>query len=165
LNIYHASNEISSLPLNRFRFVTPRQIRGTGAFTLIELMMVIAIISILAAFAVGGFRFYVKKAYNVTLQHDLKNFAAIQEDYYVDNSRYFGGSGDYIQGGATLTGPLASAEFKFRPSTGVKIEIISGNGASPEGPPAFRARAVHEKASKRYTYDFVTDQMTEEENQ
>ncbi|MDO9585549.1 MAG: hypothetical protein Q7I93_03585, partial [Syntrophales bacterium] len=66
---------------------------------MIEIMLVIVIIGILVSIAISGFHFYIKKAYNVTVKHDLKNFVGAQENYYVDNNRYHGSSGDYIQGG------------------------------------------------------------------
>jgi prepilin-type N-terminal cleavage/methylation domain-containing protein len=162
LNAKYPISRISRLPSGSIR-VIPFKIGENNAFTLIELMMVIAIIAILAGFAVGGIRFYVKKAYNVTLQHDLKNFAAAQDNFFTDNNRYLGSTGDFIQGGDTPTGTIVFPEVNFRPSNGVKIEIISGDGATPQGPPAFTARATHEKASKRYAYNFATDEMTEEE--
>lgn len=161
---HYNSNRISPSALNYFRLVMPRQIRNKRAFSLVEIMVAIAIISILSGIAIGGFRFYIKKAYNVTIKHDLKNFIIIQKDFYTENNRYHGTDGDYIQGGDTVTGPLVSGEFKFRPSKGVKIEIISGDGANPEGPPAFTARSSHEKATKTFSYNFVTAEMTEGDN-
>jgi len=62
-----------------------------------------------------------------------------------------------------VTGSLVSFDFNFRPSDGVKNEIISGNGISSQGPPAFMARADHDKALKRSIYNFVTGQMTQED--
>ena len=136
---------------------------GEKAFTLVELLVVIGIIGILASIAIGSFSYYINRAYNVTIRQDLKYFATAQEDYFAGNSRYLGSSGDYILGGNPATGPLATSEFKARPSEGVRIEIISGHGAAPQGPPAFIARADHERATVRYSYNFATDQLTEED--
>ena len=57
-------------------------------FTLIELMIVIAIIGILAAIAIPQFSAYRKRAYNSAAQSDLKNFATAQEAYFVDEQTY-----------------------------------------------------------------------------
>ena len=57
-------------------------------FTLIELMIVIAIIGILAAIAIPQFSSYRKRAFNSAAQSDLKNTATAQEAYYVDNQAY-----------------------------------------------------------------------------
>lgn len=61
-------------------------------FTLIELMIVIAIIGILAAIAIPQFSAYRKRSYNSSAQSDVRNIATAQEAYYVDNSTYANGS-------------------------------------------------------------------------
>jgi type IV pilus assembly protein PilA len=62
--------------------------RDERGFTLIELMIVIAIIGILAAIAIPQFSSYRKRAYNSAAQSDLKNAATAEEAYFVDNSTY-----------------------------------------------------------------------------
>jgi type IV pilus assembly protein PilA len=57
-------------------------------FTLIELMIVIAIIGILAAIAIPQFSAYRKRSYNAAAQSDLRNAATAQEAYYVDEETY-----------------------------------------------------------------------------
>jgi prepilin-type N-terminal cleavage/methylation domain-containing protein len=138
-------------------------LKGNRAFTLLEMVVVIAIIGILASIAISGFHYYMNKAYTVTVKHDLRNFVTAQEEYFAGNNRYLGATGDYIQGGNPVTGSLSSPEFKLYPADGVKIEITAGDGANPQGPPAFTAKADHVKATKRYYFNFVTAQMTEED--
>lgn len=57
-------------------------------FTLIELMIVIAIIGILAAIAIPQFSNYRVRAYNSTAKEDLRNAATAQETYFTDIRSY-----------------------------------------------------------------------------
>ena len=53
-------------------------------FTLIELMIVIAIIGILAAIAIPQFREYRKRGYNATANADIKNLYTSAQAYFSD---------------------------------------------------------------------------------
>jgi len=57
-------------------------------FTLIEVMIVAAIIAILAAIAIPQLSVHRTKSYNTAAVSDLKNAAIAQEAYYVDNRQY-----------------------------------------------------------------------------
>jgi len=67
-----------------------RKLRGSNekGFTLIELMIVIAIIGILAAIAIPNFVSYRQRSYNSSAQSDVKNAMTTQEAYFVDNAIY-----------------------------------------------------------------------------
>lgn len=138
-----------------------RRIHNNKAFTLIELLMVIIILVILAAIAVGVANVHLKKAYRITAMHDLKGFVEAQENYYSANNHYFGSAGDFIEGGNPPVGPLYKPEFPFRPSDGVRIEIISGDGQQSPRSPGFKVESRHKKITTTYVYDFSTGQTTE----
>ena len=57
-------------------------------FTLIELMIVIAIIGILAAIAIPQFSAYRARSFNSAAMSDLRNAMGAQEAYHVDNQGY-----------------------------------------------------------------------------
>ncbi|MDQ6998624.1 MAG: prepilin-type N-terminal cleavage/methylation domain-containing protein, partial [Mariprofundus sp.] len=57
-------------------------------FTLIELMIVVAIIGILAAIAIPQFSSYRIKAFNAAAQSDMRTLQTVFEVFFNDNSVY-----------------------------------------------------------------------------
>ncbi|RLB09530.1 MAG: pilus assembly protein [Deltaproteobacteria bacterium] len=65
-----------------------KMFKNKKGFTLIELMIVIAIIGILAAIAIPQFAKYRTRAYNSAALSDLKNFQTEMEAQYSENQQY-----------------------------------------------------------------------------
>ena len=84
-------------------------------FTLIELMIVIAIIGILAAIAIPQFNAYRKRSYNSSAVADLRNAATAQEAYFVDESTYCSSTSTLI---GTTYGLYLSEKVVFGISAG-----------------------------------------------
>ena len=109
-------------------------------FTLIELMIVIAIIGILAAIAIPQFSAYRKRSYNSAAQSDVRNIATTQEAYYVDESRYgndysalTGSSYGYFQSNNVTVGTTGSQSnytVTGYHSSGDKTYSLSGPGGT-----------------------------------
>jgi type IV pilus assembly protein PilE len=57
-------------------------------FTLIEIMIVVAIIGILASIAIPSYRDYVMRAYIVEATSELSSRRALMEQFYQDNRTY-----------------------------------------------------------------------------
>jgi len=111
-------------------------------FTLIELMIVIAIIGILAAIAIPQFSAYRQRSYNSAAQSDIRNIATAQEAYYVDNSIYCNSTAlltptyGYMPSGnvnVTITADLTEYEITGFHTSGSRTYTLSGPGGTISG--------------------------------
>lgn len=110
-----------------------RMMKKNEGFTLIELMIVIAIIGILAAIAIPQFSAYRQRSYNSAANADLRNAATAQEAYYVDFMTY-----------TTVEAALVGTYGLFT-SRGVVFTINSANTSS------YNMQAHHSSGNRTYS--------------
>ncbi len=108
-------------------------------FTLIELMIVIAIIGILAAIAIPQFNAYRNRAFNSAALADLRNAMGAQEVYYVNHLVYANSANNLIgtygltssqNVSLTLNGSLAGYTLTSYHSSGDRTYTIRGPGGT-----------------------------------
>ena len=108
--------------------------KNEKGFTLIELMIVIAIIGILAAIAIPQFSAYRTRSFNAAATADIRNAATAQEAYFVDNQSYCGTP-------ATLTGATYGLYLSDNVTFAVTATTTSG----------YTMTTSHAKGDKTFT--------------
>jgi len=110
--------------------------KNLHGFTLIELMIVIAVIGILSGIAIPQYSLHRTRAFNAVAEADLRNAATAQEAYFIDH-------GTYCSVETNLIGPTYMLFF----SKGVIFEI------DPAGTDAFGyvMHARHDRGDTTFT--------------
>jgi len=115
--------------------VSKRKTKSTKkkGFTLIELLVVVAIVGILSAIAIPQFAAYRARAFNARVESDLRNAAAAQEAFFIDNNTYSSSETELVAAGLAV-------------SEGVSL-VIAGT------PTSFTITSSHLSATVTCTWD------------
>ena len=110
------------------------KITNQKGFTLIELMIVIAIIGILAAIAIPQFSAYRRKSYNAAAQSDLKNATTSQEAYYIDEQTY-----------ASAVASIIGTTYGLYTSQNVTVSVVASSATG------YTMKAFHSSGDKTWS--------------
>jgi len=111
-----------------------RERKTTGGFTIIELMVVVAIIGILAAIAIPGYIGYRLRAERSVAWTDLQALRLLEEQFYAENNFYV----DNCANAAAITAALPG----FSPDPDISTLYTYSIGAVGANPQTFTASAA-----------------------
>jgi type IV pilus assembly protein PilA len=96
-------------------------------FTLIELMVVVAIIGILAAIAIPQYSQYRVRSFNATAQSDLRNIMTAEEGYYAQEQTYVNlpATEGYLPSIPSLTGARISLNVCARVTSATILDFTA----------------------------------------
>ncbi len=115
--------------------------RRSLGFTLVEVMIVVAIVAILAAIAIPGYDYQVRKGHRSEAQTFMIELATREQQYLLDARKY-------AVGATAVTDLNESIPSKVATYYDIALETATG-GTTPDSPPTFRVRATPKVGSSQ----------------
>jgi len=130
-----------------------RNMMKQKGFTLIELMIVVAIIGILAAIAIPQFSAYRVKAFNSAAESDLRNMMTAEEATYADSQSYYPSTGNQAAlGGSTAATTILNNLTGAKVSKNVGFSIVGAAAGATSGS-SYSIYTGHSKGDTVYAGD------------
>lgn len=115
-------------------------------FTLVELLLVVAILGILSGVAVPAYRNYIDTARVTTVQNGLRSIYVQQQEYFSKNNRYYSTGGSCSDSTTTINTTLFSGN-KVLNNSYFRYCVLQSATTN------FTARAEEISGSRAYTLD------------
>jgi type IV pilus assembly protein PilE len=123
-------------------------------FSMIELMIVVVIISILAAIAIPSYRQYVMKGHRSEATRALQDIASRQENYYFSNNAYTSNLAD-LGASSSIAGAYFTVAIPSASSSDYEITATAqGTQTQDQGCTAF---TLHRSGAKESTGTATAD--------
>ncbi len=126
--------------------MTIRELQDAGGFTLLELMVVVAIVAILSAVAIPQYLNYQTSAFDARANSDLRNAANAEEAYFLGGGKYLACADAACEAGLP----------NFRRSATVEINITVDN----TGNPTWVGVASSDRGARTFTWESDGGGMT-----
>ena len=130
--------------------------KNEQGFTLVELLVTVAIIGILASIAIPQFSSYRERAYDSSALSDLRNIVTAQEAYYIDSETYH--SCTTTDCTANLPGYNVSGTVCVNASTAPGGQSFTANAGSFNGSDGPRGSI----SARSYSFDSAAGVFTED---
>ncbi len=108
-----------------FKAISKMKVRDERGFTLVELLIVIAIIAILAAIAIPQFAAYRARGIEASMVSDAKNAATQLEALFADDQSYAAANGGNCTQATPCTIQGQGSNITINASAGNTIRIVS----------------------------------------